>query len=611
MATFRRGCVRGWILMLLFVVSWSSADAKRCRIEPQLQHSRTVIRGGEQQNPHPNHNSLPLPQLVELYEVEEWNGEQWLGSREGRWVDEQKDRVDPPPRWVAPARTEFDSDWKIAVTPGDPQGWQYYYRHDGTTTIPDSRNPSAMTTSKPQRRRKWLRTLRPIITTSLVQEKEESTRSSTATTVVKGADRRTAVEQKKKRKRRSFIRETLGWNFKGWGFGLYKSMVFAQSFGVLFRLPLSINFDAYERHPEWPSVTSSLGFWFPSPSVSATLNLSLPMELLNVCGIFCLQGVGGTCWNVLALIQWTIVKVLQTIWNIILLPYKALQTTIQFTLWLLLLSQNKETESSTTVKSVSEKERNSKSSEWTLFGRGKPSLLISPNGKVLYSTEVSNRLGVCVTWRLSVEQGYEIRYQWWHCYVPTLVYHEQSYHQTKQFVQRRRQTSRRRRRRRRRRRNGTTNQEEEHETDAAVTAPTPIPPSVTEISEWLRQKTASLGLSTCHPIPDPPFFSTSAIFSLSGLYLRPLFFPSTKSNSNNNNPTTPSTTTSATTSQRSPSDSSNSSTGDAKPSPSRTNIPRLKDDDDSSSGTTDESSLLSPELQPTNNDSSLSTVKAS
>jgi len=91
------------------------------------------------------------------------------------------------------------------------------------------------------------------------------------------------------------------------------------------------------------------------------------------------------------------------------------------------------------------------------------------------SSDVQERMGVSVSWRVSQKRGYEFRISYWHLYLPTIEY---------------------------------------------LLGKTAISflKRTKDVDMWLRQHTGSLGLSNSGPIPDYPHLSCSAVLSMSGLY---------------------------------------------------------------------------------------------
>jgi len=91
------------------------------------------------------------------------------------------------------------------------------------------------------------------------------------------------------------------------------------------------------------------------------------------------------------------------------------------------------------------------------------------------SISVQERIGFSVSWRVSQEYGYQFRISYWCLYLPTI---EHLFRESTAFLKR------------------------------------------IGVETWARQHTSSLGVSTSYPAMSYPFFSCSAVLSMSGLYLR-------------------------------------------------------------------------------------------
>jgi hypothetical protein len=88
------------------------------------------------------------------------------------------------------------------------------------------------------------------------------------------------------------------------------------------------------------------------------------------------------------------------------------------------------------------------------------------------NVDISERIGMSVSWRISKQRGYEFRVSYWHSYLPTILY-----------------------------------------LHSLLKLANKLP-----MEYWLRRQAGSLGLSTSGPTPSPPHFSCSACLSLSGFH---------------------------------------------------------------------------------------------
>jgi hypothetical protein len=70
------------------------------------------------------------------------------------------------------------------------------------------------------------------------------------------------------------------YNFKGFGWSINKSLIFAHSIGATLRIPLSANFDCYEQYRAAPFISTGIYFGYPW-AVATMLNASLPIEALR------------------------------------------------------------------------------------------------------------------------------------------------------------------------------------------------------------------------------------------------------------------------------------------------------------------------------------------
>ena len=185
------------------------------------------------------------------------------------------------------------------------------------------------------------------------------------------------------------------WNYKGLGFNFYKSFIFPSSVGVAARLPLTINFDTFDRNPSWPIISSSAGVFFP-PMVAVYLSWSVHVEWIKWITKWIVGLIPRTfLWIVYRLI----LPALWTIASMILFPIK-----------------NKIPFRPTTIPNKS---------WWTGGNISKPQ----------YNTEMSERIGCSLSYRWSKRRGYEWRISYWHSYLPTLLVYQQFLSQLQELVE--------------------------------------------------------------------------------------------------------------------------------------------------------------------------------
>eukprot|EP00553_Chaetoceros_curvisetus_P005590 CAMPEP_0204631206 /NCGR_PEP_ID=MMETSP0717-20131115/22237_1 /ASSEMBLY_ACC=CAM_ASM_000666 /TAXON_ID=230516 /ORGANISM="Chaetoceros curvisetus" /LENGTH=662 /DNA_ID=CAMNT_0051648707 /DNA_START=106 /DNA_END=2094 /DNA_ORIENTATION=+ len=458
-------------------------------------------------------------------------------SKTQRWTSSplpsyrnQNTKYLPPPSQLPPPRGyEYISDWKIDVTgkSKDELGWEYFV---------DQKEGMG------RRRRRWLRTVSVLETSSstvTVEAKKSSSSTSSTTssnsssiipkipsTTSKIAQRRTTSSPSSLK--RSTAHTSVGarssrmpqkitpkiikelqdsFNFKGYGLNLYKSLLYKNACGIGWRLPLTPNFEFMESRPYLPLITSSVILYYPL-RFSVLFNASLPVELFQ----WCVYAILDWClWSMLMLqcMSKTIVVDFMgrlIVWN----SLKALGKILAFgevqsedhddsdSEEDVVHVQDKSSTASAakkkkrhTVGSLSSASLASKSSTTPIDNENRDGLVILERvyppipikRAITYHQGISDRLGLSVSAQVSEREGIQFRWSWWHVYMPTI-----------DFL-------------------GST-------VDNFVATLTKKKPKIRGdvVSEWLRQKFASLGISWGGFAPEPPYYSCSAIFSLSGFY---------------------------------------------------------------------------------------------
>jgi len=197
-----------------------------------------------------------------------------------------KCRTISPADITAPSEWEWSSPWSIdvsrpssgindtAVAP-DRQGWIYFRDVSG----------------RRRRRRRWLRTIRPV---AGVYEPPLSLALKTVSTPKNVTDAKNvtpspaALVRSRMPLLSSLISPVLSlfsavrsdFNFKGFGYGFYKSYLQLNSGGFSFRVPLSANFDALESRPAIPLVSSTFALYYPW-TIAAFLSISVHVEVIK------------------------------------------------------------------------------------------------------------------------------------------------------------------------------------------------------------------------------------------------------------------------------------------------------------------------------------------
>lgn len=249
-----------------------------------------------------------------------------------------------------------------------------------------------------------------------------------------------------------------------------------------FRLPLSSNFDFWESRPFLPSLTTSIGVYFPL-QLSLFVNASLPLELLQTAIWASFDWSLFICTMLYCIILQTIV------WDIV--GKMVLWNSIKATGKILALGPIDDAEDSDTEEGeLIEQKRDVKErmESWeeqvklwwkedgtslSVLGRTYPS--VPTRRRVAYKPSIADRLGVTAGVHLSKSRGFELRWSWWHMYLPTV-----DFLQTKFLPNTRKRKQ--------------------------------------DMYQWMIEKFASLGLVWGGFTPEAPHYSCSSIFTLSGIY---------------------------------------------------------------------------------------------
>jgi hypothetical protein len=277
--------------------------------------------------------------VLKIIEREVWDetSKSWKVLRdEERWSNEQNQACRSPNEAQPPGNWDFDGDWKIVVHESDAMGWEYSFQYLGS----------------PTRKRVWLRSLKakPL---PVVYSSSKRTRGLISRALADMRD---------------------GYNFKGLSCRVYKSLLSLESFGVGVSLPLSTNFNFFDRNPSLPSVSTTFGFYFPW-TVSAALSASVHVE-----------------W-----VRWFLKNVLFFIPRLLLLLFYRFALP---TLWAVATA--------------------------ALLPLGIrlpriPEAPVMEISKPRYNSDISERLGCSLSYRWSKEYGFEWRFNYWHSFLPTFA----------------------------------------------------------------------------------------------------------------------------------------------------------------------------------------------
>jgi hypothetical protein len=156
---------------------------------------------------------------------------------------------------------QWRGEWKIAITGRSSRGWTYYYNKPATSS-----NAASPLLQYTIRRRTWLRTIIVIVPSP----------QKTATTVLRRRARRRIFSLPRPL---SILADD--WNFKGFGWTIYKSAVSPYRFGLGLRIPLTQNFASWETY----QIPASLGVTISAYNVwqwpALHFNASIRMEWLQ------------------------------------------------------------------------------------------------------------------------------------------------------------------------------------------------------------------------------------------------------------------------------------------------------------------------------------------
>jgi len=435
--------------------------------------------------------------LIEVYEHEFYDtGRQaWIGGSSPdvthRWTSSPKTTeptkyLPPPPQIPPPKGYDYTSEWKIEITGSssirDELGWEYFINNKEIIYEKSDSNQSIITHGR--RRRRWLRSValteanvdgvREIGWNSTetklhISHKSKYSQSSSSHVMkkIKVVANRLIYDKMIKEVRDSF-------NFKGYGVNVYKSLINRKSCGLAWRLPLTLHFDFFETRPWLPVFTSSCALYYPLRA-SVNLNSSLPVAMLKY---------------IVLTIYDKIIFAINMIWflitKIIIIDIIGIFFLSKFSKLLGFGTNNYRERYYNNRGKLVEMQSNFTSS-LTSFSPPRPS--VPKQRSVEYSSSVSERLGVSITWQITEERGVQLSWSWWHSYLPTI---ESILAISRKTINRNLYKSRRHL--------STSNRH------TAI------------VEEWLRQKVGSFGLTWGGFTPNPPFYSCSLLFTLSGFY---------------------------------------------------------------------------------------------
>lgn len=480
----------------------------------------------------------------------------------------------------------------------DGFGWEYYVgRYDGLG----------------RRRRRWVRTLKRVSTIIPSSSSGSSVAMATTnadTTAASGGGKKSSfMDAKKKQSSKTLAKKPKvstsrqrasiytiikdQYNFKGFGWSFYKSLLLAKSFGAAFRIPLSANFDSYDKYLAAPYISTSTFVGYPWV-IATFLNASLPLDAIK-------WAIGGVLWKIqwaLAVVSAFVRGVIEAVIFIVLWPWRLWRTSLEMLAMLVSrlrigptksvveaeasqtlfdgadkvaekdatmnvtiethIEMNNSSEfsvdnvgevsattavvdsprggasttnnaqvSTTTTKSSQKKKDKIKKKHLTLLGNEVPSFHRS--NSIEYSTTIQERLGMCISWRVSQQRGYEFRWHFFYTCLPTVLFWNQIEEERKKRLDSVR-----------RRLWGVWNARKNDPSSAKFVGTIeadkiddrdkePKPPSKSSsrsnkdsqshfLSSFLSDHSSTVGMSSGFPLPVDPYFSLSLMLSLSGFY---------------------------------------------------------------------------------------------
>ena len=282
--------------------------------------------------------------ILQILEEEIYDSESdtWRGRQPSRWMDPNGAASLAPPN--IPAPTVWIGQWKIVTSQHrDALGWEY-------TWLPGQ---------PPVRQRIWLRTyLQEDGETSLVTTHKHPIALLPLSSLSL-----------------LWTRFQQDFTFKGWGMNLYQSCVATHSRGIALRLPITSNWNWWERHPALPSFTATGALYYPwclIGYISCNINVDYLIWAME---------------SIVRLIQVTLWYGLLYALKAVALPFAILL--VPFTRSIILPS-------------------------FTIPSHHVP--------KPQQSSQVQEKVGCSISWRYSLAQGYEFRVSQYYLCLPTLVY---------------------------------------------------------------------------------------------------------------------------------------------------------------------------------------------
>ena len=477
-------------------------------------------QGSLAHSPRPPKDSRAVTFLYELYEHEIYNPK--TDSWESRRFTQSpttgeggRDSTSLEPQSVRPPRNYlFDGEWKIDMNnPSlDGFGWEYYVgRYDGLG----------------RRRRRWVRGLRRV-SNLLRSDAPPSGKKKTKKTAAK-------AQASSKTKQNESI-DLFRFRFKGFAWTLYKSCVFAKSFGAGFRIPISANFDCYDQYLALPYFSSMTYVGYPF--VAATfLNCSVPMEAVK-------WVVGGILWKVqwmLAVASASIRATVDAIVWFIMLPWRTWkafasildgvlkrpktlqeenlpeepQSMVNVTIETHIEMSNSSQPTVVTASAVVDSPRGGASAtrpkksfcERHLTMQGTPIPAFRRATQIEYSSTVQERVGACISWRVSQARGYEFRCNFFYTCLPTLIFWQELEEKRKRKLATMM-----------RRLGGVWSARPVDQQQKSSSKGDGSSEPKNALRSFMSEHSSTVGLSAGWPLPIDPYFSFNLLLTMSSFY---------------------------------------------------------------------------------------------
>lgn len=305
--------------------------------------------------------------VVKIVETEIWDGSKWQPAQ---WMDSfgEKTVSSPEDTRLPRKASKWTTGWKIVV--GESKdGWKYTWKrpHRGI------------------RERTWLRTyeVKKISAKNKKKMKKEDNETAVPSTAVEtdASSMEHTGPYFELPPWMKLIRDDF--NFKGFGWTFYKSLLSPTSGGVAFRFPITFNFDTFDRNPQFPSCSGSIAMYNNPWCLGLFLSASFRLEFLQwVLRRIAEQMAAAVIWIVWILLVRNLGVCVSLVTYPITHEWKQFEIIPEYV-----------------------------SKLWTRGGVEKPR----------YSRTVEERLGCSASWRITEGKGFEFRRSCWHSVAPTLT----------------------------------------------------------------------------------------------------------------------------------------------------------------------------------------------